>query len=152
MGVSSGIWIGAILVVGLFLGAILIGAGIVIGGEIGDNDKRHNNGTLSRPTNSNIDIANGNRDRVSNNRPHTSPEEIVLVLKFLLHTYRHNLSQHEKDCIEVAIKEYEEPKPMWKTEHGQLIVSEDSGETWTSCVDPMYSKLFCPMGFNPHQE
>lgn len=36
-----------------------------------------------------------------------TPEEIVIVLKAILHTFTHNLSPHEKDCICAAVAMFE---------------------------------------------
>ena len=37
-----------------------------------------------------------------------TPYEIALVLDLVLRTFAHNLSEHEKECIKVAIKKFEE--------------------------------------------
>ena len=86
----------------LIIGVII---GIAIGAMISD---RHNQGKLHDDNSTDDLLSGGSRDRGSRNRCHTSVEEIAVVLNIVLHTFWHNLSEHEKDCMEAAIDHYEE--------------------------------------------
>lgn len=90
--------------IGMILSAVLVGIGVEIG-------VRNNKGHSERELDGNIGVNtvpdNGDRDRGSHNRCHTSVEEIAVVLNIVLHTFWHNLSEHEKDCMEAAIDHYE---------------------------------------------
>lgn len=91
--------------IGMIISTALVGIGVVIGDR---NNKGHTERELDRDTCINPVPDNGDRDRSSHNRCHTSVEEIAVVLNVVLHTFWHNLSEHEKDCMEAAIDHYEE--------------------------------------------
>ena len=87
--------------IGMIISAALVGLGVMI-------SDRHNQGKLHDDNSTDDLLSCGSRDRGSRNRCHTSVEEIAVVLNIVLHTFWHNLSEHEKDCMEAAIDHYEE--------------------------------------------
>ena len=150
--------------IGMIISAALVGIGVVIGDR---NNKRQSNDNNIRTS----DLSSGDGGRSGNNGrniPHTIEEKVMV-----LNTFRTGATWFEKcvldeiaeDLIELDEKKFveeqaENPKPIWKIDHGQWAVSEDGGETWTMGFDPFdVSALddeptirFCPMGYTPEQE
>ena len=161
--------------IGMIISTVLVGLGVEIA------DKRHNKRLhkreLSNADSDSVLLHGRCGDRCGNNRPHTSNEGIALVLKMILHTYRHNLSQHEKDCIEAAIEDYEKeskPRKPHTLEEKILVINayRTDATDFEKCVldeiaddlieldaikyvrehEEAEDPLLCPMGYCPHAE
>lgn len=173
-------WIAIGIFSGMFFGIVFIGIGFIAGVKDG-TDKGHNQDKLPNDNTDGDLLHVRSGDRSSDNRrntPHTVEEKIMVLNTFrtgstifeksVLDEISDDLieldakkfiQEHEKDCIEAAIEDYEEqaekiknPKPIWRFKNGQQCVSLDGGETWEWCYETDDLVRLCPMGYNPFQE
>lgn len=89
----------------LIFGTIFIGAGYVMGRTNDGTDKGHNTGQPRNDNSCDDLLCRRCGNGCSDNRCNTpDKEEVAFALKVILSTFSKNLSRHEKECMEYAIR------------------------------------------------